>query len=207
MKTYTAKTLEELLNNVANEKGVSVDELTYTVTEEKSGFLGFGSSVSAQVYASDDVAEFIEDYLIQFFSNLNMEASIQVSISDNNQYIVDLDAQNNAILIGRGGQSLHGLNQVLRAATNATFKHRFNTLIDINNYKQDRYSKVRSMAKRIAKNVQRTRIDATLDPMPNDERKVVHQELTNFSNIKTESVGEGPHRRLVIKYNKQPKSN
>lgn len=206
MKTYSAKTLEELLENVAQEKGVEVDELTYFVTEEKSGFLGFGSSVSAQVYASDDVAEFIEDYLIQFFSNLNMQASIQVSIQDN-RFLIDLDAENNAILIGRGGQSLYGLNQVLRAATNATFKQRFNTLVDINNYKQDRYSKVRSMAKRIAKNVQRTRIDATLDPMPNDERKVVHQELTNFSNIKTESVGEGPHRRLVIKYNKQPKSN
>lgn len=206
MKTYTAKTLEELLNNVAKEKGVTVEELTYFVTEEKSGFLGFGSSVSAQVYASDDVAEFIEDYLINFFSNLNMEASIQVSIQDN-RYLVDLDAANNAILIGRGGQSLQGLNQVLRAATSAKFKHRFNTLIDINNYKQDRYSKVRSMAKRIAKNVMRTKIDATLDPMPNDERKVIHQELSTFKNIKTESVGEGHNRRLVIKYTREPKAS
>lgn len=199
MKTYSAKTLEELLENVAQEKGVEVDELTYFVTEEKSGFLGFGSSVSAQVYASDDVAEFIEDYLIQFFSNLNMQASIQVSIQDN-RFLIDLDAENNAILIGRGGQSLYGLNQVLRAATNATFKQRFNTLVDINNYKQDRYSKVRGMARRIAKNVQRSKIDATLDPMPNDERKVVHQELANYKNIKTESVGEGRNRRLNIKF-------
>lgn len=199
MKTYSAKTLEELLENVAQEKGVEVDELTYFVTEEKSGFLGFGSSVSAQVYASDDVAEFIEDYLIQFFSNLNMQASIQVSIQDN-RFLIDLDAENNAILIGRGGQSLYGLNQVLRAATNATFKQRFNILVDINNYKQDRYSKVRGMARRIAKNVQRSKIDATLDPMPNDERKVVHQELANYKNIKTESVGEGRNRRLNIKF-------
>ena len=199
MKTYSAKTLDELLANVAQEKGVEIDELTYFITEEKSGFLGFGSSVSAQVYAPDDVAEFIENYLIQFFSNLNMQASIQVSIQDD-RYLVDLDAENNAILIGRGGQSLQGLNQVLRSATNATFKQRFNTLVDINNYKQDRYSKVRSMAHRIAKNVQRSKIDATLDPMPNDERKVVHQELANYKNIKTESVGDGRNRRLVIKF-------
>ena len=202
MKTYSAKTLDELLENVASEKGVDVEELTYFVTEEKSGFLGFGSSVSALVYAQDDVAEFIEDYLIKFFSNLNMQASIQVSIQDN-RFLVDLDAENNAILIGRGGQSLHGLNQVVRAATNAHFKHRFYTLVDINNYKQDRYSKVKAMARRIAKNVQRTKIDATLDPMPNDERKAVHQELSNNKNIKTESVGDGQNRRLVIKYSKQ----
>lgn len=202
MKTYSAKTLEELLQNVADEKGVEIEELTYSVVEEKSGFLGFGQSVSAQVYANDDVADFIEDYLVQFFSNLNMQASIQVGMQGN-RFVVDLDAENNAILIGRGGQSLHGLNYVLRAATNAHFKQRFNTLVDINNYKQDRYSKVKGMARRVAKNVQRTKIDATLDPMPNDERKAVHQELANYKNIKTESVGEGVNRRLVIKYGKQ----
>lgn len=202
MKTYSAKTLDDILDNVSKEKGVPVEELTYFVTEEKSGFLGFGSSVSALVYASDDVAEFIEDYLFKFFSNLNLEASIQVSIQEN-RFLVDLDAENNAILIGRSGQSLHGINQVLRAATNAQFKNRFNVLVDINDYKQNRYSKVRNMARRIAKNVQRTKIDATLDPMPNDERKAVHQELANYKNIKTESVGDGYQRRLVIKYVKQ----
>lgn len=202
MKTYTGKTLEDLLKTVADEKQVPVEELTYFVTEEKSGFLGFGSSVSAQIYAKDDAAEFIEDYLIKFFENLNMPASIQVSM-DENRFVVDLDAENNAILIGKNGQSLQGLNYVLRAAVNAEFKHRFNTLIDINNYKQDRYNKVRSMAKRIAKGVLRSKIDAKLDPMPNDERKVIHQELANFKNIKTESIGEGRNRQLVIKYVKE----
>lgn len=206
MKTYTAKTLDDLLANVASEKGVSVEDLTYFVTEEKSGFLGFGSSVSAKVYANDDVAEFIEDYLYNFFKNLNMEASMQVSMEDD-RFLVDLDAKNNAILIGKNGQSLQGLNRIIRAATNAEFRRRFNILVDINNYKMDRYAKVRSMAKRIARNVMKTKIDATLDPMPNDERKVIHQELSTYKNIKTESVGEGLNRRLVIKYNREPKAS
>ena len=42
MKSYTAKTLEDLLQSVAAEKNTTVDQLTYTVTEEKNGFLGFG---------------------------------------------------------------------------------------------------------------------------------------------------------------------
>ena len=70
MKSYTAKTLEDLLQSVAAEKNTTVDQLTYTVTEEKNGFLGFGSSVTATVFAPADVQEFIKNYLATFFENL-----------------------------------------------------------------------------------------------------------------------------------------
>ena len=43
MKKYTGKTLNDVLNAAAKEKGVSVEELTYFVTEEKQGFLGIGA--------------------------------------------------------------------------------------------------------------------------------------------------------------------
>ena len=55
MKNYTAKTLEELLNDAAADKGCTVEELTYFITEEKKGLLGIGSSVSADVYCNDDI--------------------------------------------------------------------------------------------------------------------------------------------------------
>jgi len=199
MKSYTAKTLEELLQTVAKQKGLEVSELTHFVTEEKSGFLGFGASVTADVYAYDDVVNFIKGYLENFFNNLDLDVDVTVNY-ENNNYYVDLNADNNAILIGKNGQSLQGLNFLTRAAVNAHYKNRFYLMIDINGYKQDRYAKVKSMARRIAKSVQRSRISATLDPMPNDERKAVHQALTDFEHIKTESEGEGPYRKVIIKY-------
>ncbi len=199
MKSYTAKTLEELLQTVAKQKGVEVSDLTHFVTEEKSGFLGFGASVTADVYAYDDVENFIKGYLENFFNNLDLDVDVTVNY-ENNNYYVDLNADNNAILIGKNGQSLQGLNFLTRAAVNAHYKNRFYLMIDINGYKQDRYAKVKSMARRIAKSVQRSRISATLDPMPNDERKAVHQALTDFEHIKTESEGEGPYRKVIIKY-------
>ncbi len=199
MKSYTAKTLEELLQTVAKQKGLEVSDLTHFVTEEKSGFLGFGASVTADVYAYDDVVNFIKGYLENFFNNLDLDVDVTVNY-ENNNYYVDLNADNNAILIGKNGQSLQGLNFLTRAAVNAHYKNRFYLMIDINGYKQDRYAKVKSMARRIAKSVQRSRISATLDPMPNDERKAVHQALTDFEHIKTESEGEGPYRKVIIKY-------
>ena len=78
MKSYTAKTLEELLQTVAKQKELEVSELTHFVTEEKSGFLGFGASVTADVYAYDDVVNFIQVYLENFFNNLEIEVDVTV---------------------------------------------------------------------------------------------------------------------------------
>lgn len=199
MTTYTAKTLEELLAIAAEEKGCSVEELEYFVTEEKKGVLGIGSSVTAEVFTMEDVKEFLFDYLGNFFTNIDQD--IEVAIEERSDgFIVNLNADNNAVLIGKMGKTLAAFNTVVRAAVNAEFKKRIDVLIDINHYKEERYSKLRSMAKRIAKQVQRTKIDAELDPMPNDERKVIHKVLNNWHNIKTESEGEGNRRHLCIKY-------
>ena len=73
-------------------------------------------------------------------------------------------------------------------------------IVDINDYKNQRYSKVVSIAKRVAREVKKTHIDVTLDPMVADERRAVHNALSNYSNISTESVGERNERRIVIKY-------
>ena len=52
---------------------------------------------------------------------------------------VVLDAENNAIIIGKNGQTLRAISTVLKAATNATFKKRINVIVDVNHYKEDRY--------------------------------------------------------------------
>lgn len=199
MKHYTAKTLDDLLNNVAQERSVSRDDLSYFILEEKPGFLGFGASVTAEVYAIHDVSVYAQSYIETFLKGFEIEATVSVEQNNNNLRIA-IDADNNAILIGRGGKSLDGLGQLVRSAVNAKFKRRFYVNLDINNYKSDRYQKLKAMAHRIAKQVQRSRVNASLDPMPNDERRIIHKELTNFPNIRTESDGSGRNRHLVIVY-------
>lgn len=199
MDKYTAKNLNDAIEQALKEKNVTLDELTYTVTEEKKGILGLGNSVTIKAYTMNDVKEFLFDYLGDFFTGINNDIAVEIA-SIEQGFKVMLDAENNASLIGHNGRTLHAINTVVRGAVNSQYKRKFNILIDINNYKEDRYRKVKAMAIRIAKNVRRTKIDAVLDPLPNDERKVIHQALTNFDNIKTESEGEGRNRHLVIKY-------
>ena len=207
MKQYTGRTLEEALNNIANEQGCKVDEITYNIIEEeKGGIFGIHKSVTIEAFTSKDIKEFIFDYLGAYFTELNQGVSIEIIVDKNHDdseellYRVILDAENNAIIIGKNGQTLRAISTVLKAAVNATFKKRINVIIDVNHYKEDRYKKVKAIARKEALNVAKTHIDCELDPMPNDERKVIHQYLQNFKNVSTVSVGEGTKRHLVIKY-------
>ena len=199
LSTYTAKNLDDALREACIKKDCRIDELTYNVLEENKGFLGIGSSVKIEAYCLNDVKEFLFDYLGNFFTNANIECSVEIFQKDDS-FTIMLDAENNAVLIGKNGKTLQAINTVVKSAVNSEFKRKFKILVDINNYKQERYSKLKSMAIRIAKNVSRPKVDASLDPMSNDERKVIHQALANFKHIKTESEGEGLNRHLVIKY-------
>lgn len=199
MQRYTGKSLDAVLAQIAEEKQVSVDDITYHVIEEKQGFLGIGSHVTVEAYCLQDVLDFIRTYLMSLFTGFDQEVTIDMETTERG-IVVSLDAENNAILIGRGGKTLQALNYLVRAAVSAQFKHRFNVILDINNYKNDRYQKLKAMAKRLGKGVQRSKVTVSLDPMPNDERKVIHQTLSDMPHIRTHSEGSGADRHLVIMY-------
>lgn len=198
-KRYTEKTLEEALKSAARDKGVSVEELHYNVLEEKSGFLGVGRSVEIEAYCEKDVEKFIVSYIQQYFDNAQLDGQVDIE-NDNGFYRITVNTSNNAILIGKAGKTLQAFNRLVKAAASAEFKKRVGLLIDVNGYKEDRYEKITKMAIRVAKDVRRTKIDATLDPMPADERKAIHNALANMEDITTQSTGEGATRRLQILY-------
>ena len=199
VKVYTGKNLDDLLKSVAAEKGVAVEELTYTVKEEKAGFLGIGGKVEAEGYCSKDIEAFLKAYLERFFENIEMQAEVTVE-NDDGFYRIQINAENNAVLIGKNGTALQSLNTIVKAAASSEFRKRVGVLIDINGYKQEKYHKVCALAMRVAKDVRRTKTDAILDPMPADERKAIHNHLADMDCITTESEGEGNHRRLKIMY-------
>ena len=199
MKNYQAKTLEEILEQAAEDYGCDTSSLLYNVLEEKDGILGIGKSITAEVFTMDDVKEFLFDYMGDFFTGIDLDLECAIEEKDN-AFIVNLNADNNAVLIGKMGKTLSAFNTVIKAAVNAKFKKKIDILIDVNHYKSDRYYKLRGMAKRIGKQVQRDHVKVALDPMPNDERKVIHKALNEWHNIKTESEGEGSNRHVCISY-------
>ena len=90
IQDYTGKNLEELLKSVAAEKGVSVEDLTYTIKEEKAGFLGIGGKIEAEIYCSKDIESFLKNYLKTFFTNIEMSAEVVVE-NDEGFYRINVD--------------------------------------------------------------------------------------------------------------------
>ena len=150
------------------------------------------------------IEDFIVLYLKDILNAMEFEAEVTTRYEEPRIYI-DLNTNNNSILIGKGGVILRAFNTLVRTAVSNTFKRRVEISLDINGYRQDRYKKVAAMANRLGRSVQKNRVDVKLDPMPGDERKIIHQTLSSMNYVRTESYGEGKNRYLTIIYDANKK--
>ncbi len=204
MNKYTAKTLDDALEQAANDMQVAKEEVIYTVVYEKKTL--FTKRVEIEAYCMKTIQDFIVNYVQTILSDMGFENEVVTRYEEGRIY-VDINSDNNSILIGKGGVILRAINTLVKTAVSNTYKRRVDLTVDINGYKQDRYKKVASMAMRLGRNVQRNRVDVKLDPMPGDERKVIHQTLANMNYVRTESTGEGKNRYLTIIYDPNKKKN
>ena len=114
-----------------------------------------------------------------------------------------IETNENNLLIGPKGVTLQSLNELVKLAVSNKFKKKYRILLDVHDYKNKKYNVLIRVAKNAAREVLKTHMDVKLNPMTPDERKKVHYALSTMKNIKTESVGDGKDRAIVIKYVKE----
>ncbi len=105
---------------------------------------------------------------------------------------------NTAILIGKHGQTLEAIQYIVEKIVNKQQKERVRIHIDIEGYLKNRRIGLQKLATRMAEKVKRTGKPATIDPMNAHDRRIVHIALKDDSKVRTQSVGEGFIRKLVI---------
>ena len=196
-RRFTAKTVQDAVNLACQELNVTVDDLNYEVISETKTF--FTKRAEIECYTIAMVQEYIEGYVRRFISEMGFEVETVSYLQDGRIYC-NINTSNNSILIGKAGVILRAINFIVKNAVSTTYKKRIELSIDSNGYKDERYQKVASMARKLGKQVLRTKADIKLDPMPADERKVMHQELAKLDHVKTQSYGEGKNRHMVISY-------
>ena len=107
MKRYEAKTLDAVLEQAAKDKNVEKEDLIYyTIEENPGGLFGIGKKIVIEAFVMSEVKDFIYDYLNKFFTGIGLKTEITVTQTDNHSFNVNLSSENNAILIGKAGQSL-----------------------------------------------------------------------------------------------------
>lgn len=197
MKKYVAKTVDDAINLALQETEETKETLVYKVVEEKKGL--FIKRAEIEVYDLSDAIAYLEDYLVKAIAAFGITATTKTMIQDGIIHI-NIDSDHNSILIGKNGRTLQAFNELAKLAISSRFKKRFRVLLDINDYKDGKYNKVVSMAKHMAREVQKSHETITMDAMPADERRMIHNALSHMPHIRTESVGEGKHRQITIHY-------
>lgn len=197
MKTYTGKTVEDAIRAACEDIGCHESELVYIEQAKKKGI--FNKKVAIDVYELVDIIRYAEDYVLGVIDALGIESTLKTKLDDDIIRIT-IDSTHNPILIGKNGKTLQALNELTKIAVSNHFHKRFRILLDINGYKDNKYGKLRRIARKCAYDVQKTKTTYTFDPMPADERRAIHNACGGISHVKTESVGEGTHRQVKIIY-------
>ena len=195
---YQAKTKEEAINNAKAELQEVEENLFIKEISEEKGGLFKSKKVEIEVIEKREVIQYIKEYLIKLLKDLGFNANIEVKNKEEiPTYVIYSD--NDALLIGKNGKNLTALSTVVAQHLNKELGRNYKFILDINAYKEKRDKNLERLAKKIAREVATTKIEAKLDSMNSYERRIIHNALTNSKKVYTESEGEEPNRYVVIK--------
>ena len=195
---YEGKTKEEVLNKIKEELNVTEEDL---YIEEKiiTGKLFKSGKVILTITTKQDIKNYLKYFIENYSKLMNIEVQYEINEIDG-IYNVTLVSQNNPILIGREGKTLEALQLLIRQAIKKQTGYNIKVNVDISGYKNKKLKRLEYEVKKIAYEVQKTKIDASLDPMNSYERRRIHTLISTIPNLETESIGEGKERHIVIKY-------
>ena len=112
---------------------------------------------------------------------------------------IKIFSDHNAVLIGKNGYTISALQTIVRQIIFNEIEDYVNVILDVENYKEKKIKGIEILAKRTAREVAKTKVEAKLDSMNSYERRIVHSLLSEDKYVYTESVGEEPNRCVVIK--------
>lgn len=112
--------------------------------------------------------------------------------------IINIQGKDLSILIGPHAETLNALQFIAGLIIGKQLGHSLPLVVDVEGYRQRRSREVRLLARRMAEQAVRTGRRQYLEPMPANERRLVHIELRDHAEVSTESIGEEPRRKVTI---------
>ena len=145
--------------------------------------------------------EQIEKIFRDFFAKmgLNVEASAKEMEDSLHINIKPDDEKITPLLIGYKGENLIAFQHMLRMLVRRKIGEKQRIILDIGEYRQRQINALQEMAKNLAEKVKRTQRVELLRPMSAYERRIVHLAVSKISGLSTQSVGEEPNKRVMIK--------
>lgn len=204
------KTVEEAIRKGLEELKVARDDVRIDVLEEPSkGSLGILSIKLAKVKLTvereilskevvDKTKIKAEEVLNEIFKKINETAEYTIK-SEKGRVEITIDSKDSAHLIGYKGKTIEALQSLINSILQKEEFETARVFIDVNGYKLKKEEILKNLATKMAENVIKFKKTIKLEPMSAYERMLVHSELADNKEVKTESIGEEPMRRVVIK--------
>lgn len=196
--TYEGKEKEEILEKILTELDCKKEDL-FLKSEFVEGKLFKSSKYIVSVLKKKDIENYIKEYIktIGNLMNINIDSEI---LEANDIFNVTLVSDNNSILIGRDGKTLNAIQTLIRQSIRNSANISIKINIDVSNYKIKKMKNIEYLVRKIAKEVETTKLTVSLDSMNSYERRLVHTIIGEYENLETESIGEGKDRHVTIKY-------
>lgn len=142
--------------------------------------------------------EIVKTVLQEMLKYMEVRAEIETEVSEETS-IFNVRTEDSGILIGQYGGNLGALQYLARVLVHKKLPEGVHFIVDVEGYKKSREEFLRELARQAAARVRDTKETLLLKPMASYERRVVHAEISKLPDIATESVGEEPERRILIK--------
>jgi len=217
----SGKTVDEAIEKALEKLGLDETEVEIEILSMgRSGILGIGAdrarvlvrpkggaaapTPDAAPATGEDMetAVGILEHLLEF---MNIDASIRVRAPETPgdglglvRAVLDVSGEDLGILIGRRGDTLSSLQFLVNLFVSRKMKTRMAFGIDVEGYRRRREESLNGLALRMADRVKSTGQSITLEPMPPNERRIVHLALAKDPNVITVSIGEGESRKVAI---------
>jgi len=146
--------------------------------------------------AQETVSELLEKMHIQ--AQVNASYGEVDDVRGTRAILVDITGKDLSVLIGKRSETLNALQYITRLIVSKELGDNITLVIDVEGYRTRRERQLRQLAHRIAEQAMKTGRKQTLEPMPPNERRIIHMELRDDEHVTTESFGEEPHRKVTI---------
>ena len=207
----TAKTVEDAIELALKQLDVNREEVEIDVVSRgKPGLLGIGSeeakvSVSIVDFGPDEVAGDVVKTVSHILDNLlslmgvDAVSTLRRAIGeDDGGPVFNIEGEDSGLLIGRGGETLRGLQFLVNFMANVQLGFRPNSIIDVGEYQERRKKSLQNMARNVSLEVAQTGRSITLEPMSAYDRRLVHLALSDNPEVVTQSAGSGTDRQVVV---------
>jgi spoIIIJ-associated protein len=187
-----------------DEAGVPRDDAGDTVGEEPEPADAGGSPVAAVAAPADDVVDALEeeaeaaaDFIEGLLDALDLPGDLRIRYDVDHAEVEVVDVGSGA-LIGRRGQTLEAIQELLRCSLQREFQRRARVKVDVEGYRSRRLEKLLEKADEAIDAVLDTGEPERLEPMDVFERKAVHHRVAEVGGLVSRSQGREPARRIII---------